>query len=140
MARRSPAWPARHPQLPRKLHHLRHLQSPPIRLGQSSRRTPRCPSVPGVLWGTAVRLIRHGRRTDWTLERTAHMVKAMDFTATRIANGCGEGLMQGKFNALVIWTRNATSGDITIFNPDRTGSTHYKRFFTHLTNKTCSGR
>jgi len=49
---------------------LRHLQSPPVRPGLSSGRTPRYPSVPGALSGTAVRPVRIRRRTDWTLGNT----------------------------------------------------------------------
>jgi len=37
---------ARHPELPGKLRHLRHLRSPPVRCEQSSGRTPRGPSRP----------------------------------------------------------------------------------------------
>jgi len=62
--------PARHPELPGKLRHLRHLQSPPVRPGLSSRRTPRYPSVPGALSGTAVRPVGTQRPTDWTLGST----------------------------------------------------------------------
>ena len=43
-ARQSPTGPGRHPELPGKLRHLRHLQSPPVRPGLSSGRTPRYPS------------------------------------------------------------------------------------------------
>jgi len=42
--------------------------------------------------------------------------------------------MQGGFNELVTGTRHETSGDIAIFNLDRTGNTHHKRLFIHLTN------
>ncbi|PUU77085.1 hypothetical protein B9Z19DRAFT_198080 [Tuber borchii] len=66
-ARPSPVGPARHPELPGELRHLRHLQGPPVRPGQSYGRTPRYPSVPGALPGTAVRPVRTRRRTDWTL-------------------------------------------------------------------------
>ena len=47
--------------------------------------------------------------------------------------------MQGGFNELVTWTRHATSGDIAIFNLDRTGNTHHKPLFIHLTNKIRGG-
>jgi len=69
-ARQSPTGPGCHPELPGKLRHLRHLQSPPVRPGLSSGRTPRYPSVPGALSGTAVRPVRTQRRTDWTLGNT----------------------------------------------------------------------
>jgi len=34
--------------------------------------------------------------------------------------------MQGEFNEPVLWTRNATSENIAIFNADRIGNTHHK--------------
>ena len=44
--RQLPAGPGRHPELPGKLRHLRHLQGPPVRPGSSSGRTPRYPPRP----------------------------------------------------------------------------------------------
>ena len=43
-ARQSPTEPVRHLGLPGELHHLRHLQSPPVPLRLSSGQTPRYPS------------------------------------------------------------------------------------------------
>ena len=57
-AHQSPTGPVRHPELPGKSRHLRHLQSPQVRPRLSSGRTPRYPSVPGALSGTAVRPVR----------------------------------------------------------------------------------
>jgi len=71
-ARQSPTGPARHPELPGKLRHVRHLQSPPVRPGLSSGRRSRYPSVPGALSGSAVRPVRTQRRTDWTLGNTVN--------------------------------------------------------------------
>jgi len=65
--RQLPDGPARYPELPERLRHLRHLQGSPVRPGQLSGRTPRHPSVPGALPRTAVRPFRTRRRTDWTL-------------------------------------------------------------------------
>jgi len=54
------------------------------------------------------------------------IVKAMNRRAARITNGGREGQMQGEFNEPVLWTRNATSENIAIFNVDRIGNTHHK--------------
>ncbi|KAG0137549.1 hypothetical protein HOY82DRAFT_649285 [Tuber indicum] len=64
-----------------------------------------------------------------------HMVKAMNCRATRIANGGAEEDLRDEFNELVLWTKNATSDDIAIFNADSTGSTYHKRIFICLTKK-----
>ena len=63
-----------------------------------------------------------------------HLVKVFNCRATYIANG-GEDQLQDQLNELILWTQNATSQEIAIFNvdPDGTNNDH-KRLYFRLIN------